>query len=574
MIKMLPDIPPEEIDNDGERLVYKALKEQLPDDWTVRYHYPACWHIDGYLRDFEVDFIVIAPSHGILFLEVKSSYAFECEEAAWYRVKRNGRREQTRSPIDQITPAKHNVTKKISEKVFGCEKNKFPGIFGHLVIYPKGELRGGLPNSISPAVLATRRDMHDLSTVLLDCFDNWGTKEQGHKFSKTKAQRVTDFIQDDCRFVQVLAANVDEDEGHIEQLTRNQFAAFRHLLAMPRVAVSGPAGSGKTMIAQWIAAAYHKQNKKVLLLCYNRVLEAWIQQSSPTNTFEIRSFFSLCREWVTKAGEPFVIPSGAGAEDEFWKNEAPELLYGVTDDASEDEKYDVILVDEAQDFHESWWMSVQLLLREPDEGGLYMFRDSNQRGVYGHGTKYPSKDVFEVSLTENCRNTKAINSYCGQVIESKIASDASAPSGVVPEICQPLSEINSRAKTIKKIVNNLIEEGFDPSQIAILSPYKKKNSLSTLSQLDQIGSYAIKGQKEDVEHWLSSQCIWGSTIKSFKGLEAACVIISDLSPVGGNFTQSDLYVACSRAKHRLYLLPASPEGFDYLNSHLVESPQG
>mgnify|MGYP006424995467 CR=1 FL=1 len=568
---MLPEIPLAEIENDGERLVYQGLKDQVPDDWTVRYNYPVCWHLDGYLQDFEIDFIVVAPSRGILFLEIKSSYAFECAGAAWYRVKRNGQREKTRSPIDQVTAAKHNVVKKIAKQVFRTEKNKFPGIFGHLVIYPKGELRGGLPHSIAPELIATRRNMPILPQTLERSFSHWGSNEQGHKFSNNKARLVTEFLQDDCRFVQVLAADVDEDENHIEKLTRNQFAAFRHLLAMPRVAVSGPAGSGKTMIAQWIAVTYQQKGKKVLLLCYNRVLEAWIRQSAPQDSFEIRSFFSLCREWVTEAGMPFDVPAGPSAEDDFWQIEAPELLYAVTDDANETDKYDVILVDEAQDFHENWWMPVQLLLKDPDEGGLYMFRDSNQSGVYGHGTKYPSRGVFEVSLTENCRNTKAINSYCANVIDSQIASDATAPIGAIPEICQPIPEISARAKAVKRIVNGLIEEGFDPSQIAILSPFKPAKPSSTLSQLNQINNFSLKGRKEEVEHWMSGQCLWASTIKSFKGLEAACVIITDLSPIGGNFTHSDLYVACSRAKHRLYLLPTVAEGFAYLNSHLAQT---
>ncbi len=37
--KMIPDINPEDIKNSGERKVYYALREQLPDNWVVVYHY-------------------------------------------------------------------------------------------------------------------------------------------------------------------------------------------------------------------------------------------------------------------------------------------------------------------------------------------------------------------------------------------------------------------------------------------------------------------------------------------------------------------------------------------------------
>ena len=352
MARMIPDVLIEDIENDGERLVYEALKEQLPEDWVVRFHYPACWKVGGYLKDFEIDFIVIAPSKGILFLEVKSSYGFECENASWYRVKRSGHREKTRSPIDQVTGTMHRVIEKTAAQVFGAEKRDFPGIYGHLVIYPKGELRGSLPGSIAPETVATRRDMRNMAQVLNDSFNHWGSAERGHQFSNSKAKRMVDFFEDNCRYVQVLAADVDDDERSIEELTRKQYDAFRHLLSMPRVAVSGPAGSGKTMIAQWVAAAYHQQGKKVLLLCYNKVLESWIRQSCPVGSFEVRSFFAICKERIEAAGEHFNVPAGKEAQADFWAQEAPDQFFSVLTDADDDFKYDVVLVDEAQDFHE------------------------------------------------------------------------------------------------------------------------------------------------------------------------------------------------------------------------------
>jgi len=568
MARMIPDIPFEDIDNDGERLVYKALKEQLPADWTVRFHYPACWKSGGYLKDFEIDFIAIAPSKGILFLEVKSSYGFECENAAWYRFNRSGVREKTRSPIDQVTGTMHRVIDRIAKQLFGIEKYDFPGIYGHIVLYPKGELRGRLPGSIAPETVATHNDMPRIAKVLDDTFNHWGPPEQGHLFSNSRAQLVVDFFEDNCRCIQVLAADVDEDERSIEELTKKQFDAFRHLLSLPRVAVSGPAGSGKTMIAQWIAAAYHQQGKKVLILCYNRVLETWLKQSRPSNSYEVRSFFSICKEYIVAAGEPFNVPSDIEGQNIFWIKEAPDLFFSALTDADDETKYDVVLVDEAQDFHEDWWMSVQLMLRDPDHGGLYMFRDPNQSGVYGHGTKYPSANVYNVTLSENCRNTKQINKYCSHVIENDIASALTSPEGVIPEINEALTDLPSRVKAVKRTINKLLAEGFAPSQIAVLSLFNKNNSRSTLNRIESINNIPLSGERDLIEQWVEGNILWSSTIKSFKGLEADCVIITDLYPLGDNFTQSDLYVACSRAKHKLFLFPATAEANDYLRKHL------
>ena len=70
MPRIFPQIDSNEIENEGERDVYKALVKQAPKDWIIRYHYSYSWYEGRYLRDGEVDFIVLIPRVGIIFLEV------------------------------------------------------------------------------------------------------------------------------------------------------------------------------------------------------------------------------------------------------------------------------------------------------------------------------------------------------------------------------------------------------------------------------------------------------------------------------------------------------------------------
>ena len=86
----------------------------------------------------------------------------------------------------------------------------------------------------------------------------------------------------------------------------------------------------------------------------------------------------------------------------------------------DEERYDAIVVDEAQDFHETWWLPVQLSLKDPDNGRMYLFLDPNQSGVYGHGDRYPAHNMTTQELGENCRNTKKIVDYCSNVIDTEI----------------------------------------------------------------------------------------------------------------------------------------------------------
>src|SRR5690606_34226967 len=122
MAKMIPDIEHSLIDNIGERLVYQALREQLPRDWIVRFHYPYCRQAGGYLRDGEADFIVVAPGRGVLFLEVKASHGYDSHDGMWYRLKRDGSRERATNPFEQACRVKHEVIEQIVCPRLGCSK--------------------------------------------------------------------------------------------------------------------------------------------------------------------------------------------------------------------------------------------------------------------------------------------------------------------------------------------------------------------------------------------------------------------------------------------------------------------
>jgi UvrD-like helicase family protein len=223
-------------------------------------------------------------------------------------------------------------------------------------------------------------------------------------------------------------------------------------------------------------------------------------------------------------------------------------------------QYDALIVDEAQDFHADWWLPIQLLLRDPDHGQMYLFHDPNQAAVYGHGDAYPAEGMLAYDLSENCRNTRRISAYCGEVIEKTINPFKLSPEGVIPQIIDWAQMASQRAQLARRAVIGLLAEQFKPSRIAILSPWRRGSPHSSLTHLDKIDNVPVSGSEEAIEQWLDAKAIWGSTIKAFKGLEADCVIVADI-PVTGitGFSISDMYVAVSRAKHRVILIPASSE---------------
>lgn len=559
---MIPNVPEGSIENSGEREAYRQLRDQLPNNWVVRYHYPVCWMDGPRLREREGDFIVLAPGRGVMFIEAKGSHGYSSEGGIWYRIKPDGSREVAGNPFDQVASFKHRIIERLSREVFQCDKSLFPGIFGHAVMYPKGKADGKIPASVDPMIMIAYRDMAHLRDRLEESFKAWGSTATAARFTADAMTKVERFLSDECKLVPVLAATVDEDERRIKELTLRQYTALRGILGHPRVHVSGTAGSGKTILASWSAQAFADRGERTLLVCFNRILAAWLRQRQPApHAFDLRSFFSLCREVVTGAGLPFNVPLDEDAQEQFWTVEAPGLFCAAIDQSPDHllKRYDAIIVDEAQDFHQDWWFPLQLMLRDPDKGRLCLFSDPEQAGLYGKGDAFPAGLVgFE--LLENCRNTKRITAYCANVIDREVMPFTSSPEGVNPVILDPQPDPTERAKAVRKLVIELLDQGLTLSRLAILSPFRKSSPESTLHLIPLIHGKPLQGDDESVPKWQAGQIVWASTIKSFKGLEADCIILTDVPALGTQgFNVAELYVASSRPKHRLYIVPTSAQ---------------
>ena len=75
--------------------------------------------------------------------------------------------------------------------------------------------------------------------------------------------------------------------------------------------------------------------------------------------------------------------------------------------ATRNPPFDVIVVDEAQDFSDDYWFAVEELLRNSEDGPLYIFIDENQALYRRHGNLPVSDEPSH--LTANCRNTAPLH---------------------------------------------------------------------------------------------------------------------------------------------------------------------
>lgn len=585
--RMIPDSELSAIEDEHERAVYEALRSQLPDDWVVRHNFG--FVAMGYRRlfDGQSDFIVLAPNKGLMILEVKGSRGFNCINGVWRSIKRDGSEEILPNPFEQAVKNKHNIVDKIICRGLGINSHYFSenAVLGHLVAFPNCRVAGNLCHSQLPQIFVTHSQMSNIGERIEHAFVDWGIHHIRNRnwFSGAVFERVVDILRGDMRLVEVAAMDAEADSTAIEQLTREQYDGFKELMAKSRVLVSGPAGSGKTMLAVWAAQALASMGYKVLIVCFNRNLSKWIEAKYDLpELITVRRYHAISREYAQKAGLTFNPQGGDGAE-RFWSETSAAIFLDaitILEDREGDQcKFDAVIVDEGQDFSDHWWTPLEVLLKNPDTGHFVIFHDPDQ-SVYSHADDdgaqvaidgAPAQQAFPINmrrhvLTKNCRNTRSVVKYCGGVLRTPQRPDfvllpfERSPDGVPPILLPVMPIVGNRAARATDIVNGWIHEGFKPSQIALISPWNRNNQNSILHGLQQIGQNPIKGDDADIQDWIDGNCLWGSTIKSFKGMEADCIIIADVPSTGARgFNLSDMYVAASRARRNLVFIPMSEQ---------------
>ena len=211
-----------------------------------------------------------------------------------------------------------------------------------------------------------------------------------------------------------LAATVTEDGAALVRLTEEQFNILEVLCAFPRVGVSGGAGTGKTLVAMERARRLAAEGRRVLLLCYNRGLAAYLSRARTALPCP-RSIRCATRCPSPQGSRGRLHPTGPDAQA-FWREEAPALLLQALDRLP-DERFDAVIVDEGQDFHGTWWLAVERLLRRPKDDVLWVFFDPRQN-IYG-GSAWEALGLHTAPLAYNCRNTQRIARYAYGLVQAE-----------------------------------------------------------------------------------------------------------------------------------------------------------
>lgn len=550
MARFIPDVAAEDIIHDSERVVYEALR-RLPTGYVVLHSFP--WlrqarDLAGEpLREGEADFVVLHPERGLLILEVKGGRP-ELMGRTW---SRGGK--QLRDPFDQARRSRYALLDAIEERT---RKRVNRGMFAHgdVVVFPHVKFTGSLPVNSDPRILVDAPDIALLPTRIEEAFKAWARGET--RLAPRQFTEILDTLMPKLRLMRCAGADVSAERHRIVQITLDQRATLLGLLENERVLVEGTAGSGKTLLALEFALTLADRGERVLFLCYNRHLCAWLQEQARHDPrgqrsgglLDVSTFHSCARNLAKRACVNFEVPSTN--EQAFWDDEAPLIMeqsLEVLRARGQAQFFDAIVVDEAQDFAPDWWVTIESLSRAGQAGRLYAFLDLNQ-SLRGTGKLPPVPLTARFRLTTNCRNTKAIARSGASLARVEVRLLPGSPSGEAPAIRRAASTA-AEAGLVLAEVRQLLQQGIKPQQIALIGPAAyARGSLARHAEVDGVPLI------DDAIDWRRGAGVLATTARAFKGLEADFIIVYGLGEFGALFTPTDLYVAWTRARHRLFLV--------------------
>jgi DNA helicase IV len=173
--------------------------------------------------------------------------------------------------------------------------------------------------------------------------------------------------------------------------------------------------------------------------------------------------------------------------------------------------------------------------------------------IYGVGPHLRERFGQPYPITLNCRNTVSICDFFRATLPDQLQDLEPVPEalqGQKPRVIAYKDPDDERRRMETLIGELMGDHGLKPQQIMLLSPYTRpKTCLADVEGLcgcklvDYEKRYSTRG----------GRTLFYETVMSFKGLDAAVVILHDVKP--GDFATDPkmLYVAFSRARVALFV---------------------
>lgn len=523
---VIPDQP--RLANASEKRVLSLLQEQLADDDLI----VVGQRVTDHEKDHEIDFVVAIEGAGIVCVEVKGGEVWHTG-TEWRQNARG--RVKTIHPVRQVRQARYALRAFVESDPRWTQRRPR---WNHVVVLTNSELPQDFALADCPNWMAIDRNgLDDLGERLRHI--SLTQKVDLPLLSPTAMAQLRAALGGRGLPQRDVVARALENEHAADILTEQQAVVLSAIRLLNRVEIRGGAGSGKTFLAVEQARRLADSGQRVALICYSHGLASYLRRitadwSRRTRPAYVGEFHSLGIAWGAPQGPNENIRTAETAR--FFEHDLPETMLELATNLPDGQRFDAIVIDEAQDFADSWWDPVLAALRDPDNGGLFVFIDEGQRVFDRQGT--PPVPLVPLILDQNIRNTRQIANAFQPLVDHPMRFLG----GDGPEVRFVPCTFDDALDTGDDQVDRLLEEGWRPEDVALLTT----GSRHPEQQARQEAGTAAYWDS----FWDAEQVFYGHVL-GFKGLERRAIVLVVNDRYALERAPERLYVGLSRARDQL-----------------------
>lgn len=493
----------------------------------------------GDTKDHELDLVVLMPDVGIVVVEVKGGSVSVDDEGQWWQGA--GARRRRIHPVDQARDGQYALRRYIETDERWQHSSRTRVRWAHAVVTPYTSVDEGFATPDCPRqTIHGREDMPQLAQRLREAASR---QETGHRVpTHDDIELIGQILRGRHLPAPDVVADSQEREAVAQRLTQEQLTLLKVTRLLHRVEVRGGAGSGKTVLALQQArdltrGAHDRPTQRVALLCYSIGLAAYLKRAVATWKRQHRpafvgTFHELGMSWGA--------PEGSREDSNFWEVSLPGLMGDLAGRLPERQRFDAIVVDEAQDFAESWWSPLLKALQDEETGGLYVYSDENQRIFPRFGR--PPVELVPLVLDHNLRNTTQIATAFAPLAPMRMR----LLGGSGPEVTFLAAAADGALDVADDQVEALLDEGWQAEHIALLTTgHRHPHQIELQERRGQAGYWASFWEADDVFYGHVLGC---------KGLERRAVVLCVNEAGPRERSRERLYVGLSRATDRLVVV--------------------
>lgn len=547
---MIPELDDAALDAHRSRAesdVYRACRDHLPDDIVVFFDMHIL-HRGKRVHEGEADFVVLDPGRGILVLEVKGGgIGYDPVTRVWKSHDRHKVVHTIDDPFLQASTNKHVLLDMLRGHPRGLHHRV---VAGHAVLFPDLTRRDvavlRLPHT-PPEIVGSCEDLATFAAWIAGVYA-FSAAPGDRPPGQAGVDAAVDLLGKKVEIEVPRSTRLRDQERERIMLTNQQAIVLESAADRPRVAISGGAGTGKTLLALLEAKRRAEAGGRPLLLCFNQLLAGYLKgAASPgVTTMSLHEFYTWWLSVVkTNTGRNLVTE----AEEQYPGSDHASVILPQAFTVALDEgfvpDFDSVIVDEGQDFGDSDWLAIDAWVEKKGAGMLVLF-DPNQ-ALYRRSDCFPFTDADCLRLTRNCRHTTQIH-HASYRRHYEGPQPRPSPIPGEPPVAIPAGNLGSQAREIRNLVQRLLDEGVSADDITVLIMALDTGTQACRAAMPPLAGSLAWGRG----HRTGAVCV--ESVGRYKGLDAAVIVLWLAAEFDAKIHREWVYVGLSRAKSCLYVV--------------------